>query len=323
MAEEIRLSKQFIIEEVPKAPPLYVSVYLLIQASGAGVTTADIAQMLDVLESDVCHAWQYWQERGLLSKEQKPQAQKAQAQKNMGFRPTARPDYSPSELAMYLKNDQIKELFQSAERKLGKSLSASDMSTLFGLYDWLGLPLDVIDLLLTYCVENGKRGMRYIEKTAIGWVEDGIDTPEKAAEHLLLRRKGSREIMRAFGQGSRLPSEPEEAYIKKWLLEYQMPLPLVVMACERAILRKGGVNFPYTDGIITDWYKLGVRTEEDVAKQDELFAAKQAQKEQEKQAQKQMQHKPAQRKNRFINYPQREWDYDKIKQMEQDRQNKW
>lgn len=316
MSEEIRISKQFIQEEVPKAPPLYVSVYLLIQSSGIGTTPGKIAEMLDVLESDVRHAWQYWQERGVLPQEGQPQVRK-----NAGFRPTERPDYSPSEIAMYAKNDEIRALFQSAQRKLGKTLSASDLSTLFGLHDWLGMPVDLVDLLLTYCTENGKRGMRYIEKTAIGWVEDGIDTPEKAAEYLLSLKSGSREIMRAFGQGRRMPSEPEEAYIKKWLQDYQMPIKLAVMACQRTICKIGVVNFKYADSILTDWHKSGVRTEADVAKQDEIFEAKKAQKEQEKQMQKQQ--KPVQQQNRFLNYPQRDWDYDKMKQMEQDRQNKW
>ncbi len=318
MAEEIRLSKQFVMEEVPKAPPLYVAVYLMIQASGSDVTMAQIAQMLDVLESDVCNAQKYWQQRGLLQQEQA-----VQIQKKSTFRPMQHPEYSPMEIDLYLKNEQIREFFQSAEKKLGKSLSAHDLSTLFGLYDWLGLPIDVIELLLTYCAERGKTNMRYIEKTAIGWAEEGIDTPEKAAEHLLLRKNGTREIMRAFGQGRRMPSEVEEGYIKKWLQEYHMPVKLAVMACERTILRLGSVSFPYADSILKDWHDMGVRTEEDVAKQDALFEAKKEQKEREKQAQKQVRQKTVQKRNRFINYPQRDWDYDKIKQMEQERQNKW
>lgn len=72
--------------------------------------------------------------------------------------PSERPQYSPAELSCYLKREDVKRLFQSAQQKLGKTLSSGDMATLFSFYDWLGLPLEVIDLLLTYCVSRGKRG---------------------------------------------------------------------------------------------------------------------------------------------------------------------
>ena len=43
-------------------------------------------------------------------------------------------------------------------------LSQQDMSLLFSFYDWLGLPMEVIELLLSYCTASGHTGMRYIEK---------------------------------------------------------------------------------------------------------------------------------------------------------------
>lgn len=78
-----------------------------------------------------------------------------------------RPDYPPAELAIYIKNQDVKRLFASAEEKLGKKLSHQDMSLLFSFHDWLGLPLDVIDLLLSYCTSMGHKGMHYIEKIAL------------------------------------------------------------------------------------------------------------------------------------------------------------
>ena len=46
MADEIRLSKNFIENELPTAPPLYVSVYLMTVAAGG--TAAEVAAKLGV-----------------------------------------------------------------------------------------------------------------------------------------------------------------------------------------------------------------------------------------------------------------------------------
>lgn len=265
MAEEIRVSVEFIEKELPFAPPLYVSVFFMTQAMGRQAAAADVAQKLDILESDVLKAWKYWESRGcgLWREEKKKKAL-----------PSARPSYSAAEVAVSLKNEGVKELFSYAEQKLGKCLSHHDMVLLLGLHDWLGLPVDVIELLLNYCVSLDKRGMHYIEKVGISWAEEGIDTVEKAAEFIEMRRRGYREIMREFGQGNRLPSQAEEAYMKKWLREYKLPMEIIKTACQRTVLRTGGVSFPYADSILRHWQKAGVRTMEDIAALDAAHLAK-------------------------------------------------
>lgn len=317
---DIHLQKEFIETEVPKAPPLYVSIYLMTQAAGVQCSAAEIAEKMAVPEGEVTRAWRYWQERGY-GKEN------TSAIPRQRIRPSKRPDYAPAELAAYLRHQDIKNLFQSAERKLGRSLSHADMSTLFGLYDWLGMDLDLIDILLSYCCEKGKRGMHYIEQTAIGWLEEGIDTPEKAVSFLQMRKQGYREIMRTFGLSGRFPSPDEETFIQKWIQEYQFPIDVITQACSRTILRIGKVSFPYADKILTDWKKAGVRTIEDITKLDEAFAAKktqQAQQAQQAQQTQQNQSKTAPpTRNRFINYTQREWDYEALERLEREKQKEW
>ena len=97
----------------------------------------------------------------------------------------------------------VKGLFISAQTHLGKLLSQNDMSMIFSFYDWLRLTPEVIEILLAYCVEGGHRNMNYIEKVAISWAEEGIDSPKKALDYMKLRRNGYREIMAAFGQKGR------------------------------------------------------------------------------------------------------------------------
>lgn len=266
MAEEIRLSKSFIETELPQAPPLYVSVYLMTLA--VGQDAKKVAEKLKATETDVLYAWGYWKGKGYLQEEQRQEPQRP------ALTSSARPDYSPRELALYIKNDKVRKLFDSAQKKLGKMLSQQDMSLLFSFYDWLGLPMEVIELLLSYCTASGHTGMRYIEKVAIAG-RRGVNTVEKAAEYIELRKTGYRSILQAFGQ-NRMPVAAEEAYMKKWLQEYKLPLDVVKLACERTVMQTGKASFAYADRILENWKKAGVSSVADVQAQDAAFAAKKA-----------------------------------------------
>jgi len=312
MAEKIELSKAFIEKELPSAPPLYVSVYLMTLACGG--TAAEVAKQLNATETDVLRAWLYWKERGYLQEQQEPEERPAKRL----LLSDERPEYSPAELAVYSKNQAVKKLFDSAQKKLGKMLSHQDMSLLFSFHDWLGLPLEVIDLLLSYCIAGGHRGMRYIEKVALGWAEEGIDTVEKAAEYIEWRKTGFRAILQAFGQ-NRLPVAAEEEYMKKWLRSYKLPLEVIKMACERTVLQTGRASFPYADSILRQWRDAGVKDAADVAKLDQAFAARKAQNPPKAQSRKE-QPKP---KNRFINYTQSEWDFAELERLEREQREKW
>ena len=311
MADEIRLSKNFIETELPAAPPLYVSVYLMTLATGG--TAAEVAKKLGASETDVLYAWGYWKGKGYLQEKM----EKEEKQERPVLISSERPDYSPAELAVYMqKSESMKKLFQSAQQKLGKMLSHNDMSLLFSFHDWLGLPVDVIELLLSYCAANGNTGMRYIEKVALGWAEEGITTEEKAVEYIEMRKTGFRAVMKAFGQ-NRMPVAAEENYMKKWLQDHKLPLDVVQMACERTVMQTGKASFAYADKILESWKTAGVKNTADVAELDQAFAAKKNQTEQ----------KPAQqtapkKQNRFINYTQREWDFAELERLEREQREK-
>lgn len=312
MADKIELKKAFIEQELPAAPPLYVSVYLMTLACGG--TAAEVAKKLNITETDVLYAWGYWKGRGYLQdtaeKTEKPQPKLISS---------TRPDYSPAELAVYMqKSESMKKLFQSAQQKLGKMLNQNDMSLLFSFHDWLGLPVDVIELLLSYCTANGPCGMRYIEKVALGWAEEGITTEEKAVEYIELRKTGFRSIMQAFGQ-NRLPVAAEENYMKKWLQEYKLPMDVVKMACEKTVLQTGKASFAYADKILASWKAAGVKNMEDVTALDQAFLAKKAQNTPTEQTATQ----PKSKQNRFINYTQSEWNFEELERLEREQREKW
>jgi DnaD/phage-associated family protein len=308
MAGEICISSEFIEKELPLAPPMYVSVYLMTKAL-EGANGAQIAEKLNILESDVIRAWQYWQER---------EAVKTNATAQVPVFITQKPEYSMEELSEYMKHQDMKTLLQTAQRKLGKPLTQQDISMIFGFYDWLGFSPDLIEVLLSYCVCDGFKGMRYVEKVAIAWAEEGIDSVEKAAQYIEMRKTSFHGIMRAFGQSGRMPVDGEEAYMKKWLREYELPLDVIKMACERTVMQTGKVSFPYADSILKKWKSAGVKNTTDVEALDRAFTAKKTVQSNEPKTTVK-----APKQNRFINYTQRQWDFEKLDKLQREERDKW
>ncbi|MBR1660175.1 MAG: DnaD domain protein, partial [Oscillospiraceae bacterium] len=65
------------------------------------------------------------------------------------------PEYTAQDLGTIARNDPAFEaVVAEAESALGKVLSSNDLKLLFGVYDYWGLPADVIMLLLHHCVEK-------------------------------------------------------------------------------------------------------------------------------------------------------------------------
>lgn len=226
------------------------------------------------------------------------------------FVPAGRPQYTVEELTVYRQQSRdIERLFKHAEQALGKLLTFHDMNVLFGFYDWLRLPVDVISYLLTYCAENDRRDLRYIEKAAMDWAENHIDDLDSALEYVQTFDRDYREILKAFGQTSGYPTPTQRKYIHKWLKDYAMPVEMLLEACDRAAVNTGKVTLKYVDKIIEGWRGKDIRTPDAAKAADEDFARKKLSAKAEP--------KPV-KTNRFVNFKQRERNYAELEKMERE-----
>jgi len=330
---------RFIDEFLPRANPSYVSVYLLgyrlFVHGDTEVTNRRLADTLHLLASDVRRAWEYWAQEGLVRLHPADgeeadieflpliPAESALVQTPRATVAKERPDYSVEELTAHADEDEeVRRLFAVAEKLYGKALHYSELNLLLGLRDWLRLPTPVIEVLLEYCLSNGHKNGRYIEKVALDWADNGINTVEAAEETIRLFNGDYREIMRAFGQSRRDPTPKEIEYMKKWRKDFSMPLELVTEACDRTILQTGQAKFSYADKILTEWYGKNVRTKEAVAALEDAFRKEKAEAAETKAAQAKTDKPAARTKNRFNNYTGRKWDYEMLEKLERERLEK-
>ncbi len=253
-----------------------VYLYILRHIRNQNLELTDIANALNLLESDVLRALKYWHKQKLISfskqgetdftieflscptirNDDNTSEEQVETQKlttNKTTLPTA-VVYRKKELNEYMKNnDGIRHMFFVSEQLLNRTLTDTDRKILFGFYDYLGMPIEVIFTLLEYCISNGKSNMRYIEKVAYSWADKEINTLAKASKHV----KELNELMsqcqkykKMFRITGRELTPTEEAYIKCWVSELKISDSIIEAAYEKAVANTGKVSFGYMDAIL-------------------------------------------------------------------------
>lgn len=194
-------------------------------------------------------------------------------------RPAAPADELPEYDADYvvLRSQQdlaFRDLLSEAKGILGRVLSTSDTKTLFGIYDHLGLPVEVIMTMMTALTQEvqEKYGpgrtptMRAVEKEAYVWARMEIFTMEQA-EALLESRARRKETMaqlkRELGIWDRELSATENRYLKDWV-DLGFETDAILMAYDRTVTQTGGLKWPYMNKIIHNWHDKGLHTPEEI-----------------------------------------------------------
>ena len=181
------------------------------------------------------------------------------------------------------------------------------MNAVFFWYDGLGFSRELIEYLVEYCITNGHSSLRYMDKVAMGWAEEGIDSIAKAKEHVTIRSKAYYSIMKAFGISGRNLADSEMVYVNKWSKEYGFDIEIIQEACKRTLSATQKPSFEYTDTILTNWHSQNVHTLKDISALDEAFSKN-------KRTAAPAPSTTAKR-NKFNNFEQRTYDYDKLEKM--------
>lgn len=302
------ISNRFIDEYMRSANDAQLKVYLyLIRMVSAGLSTSvsEIADVFNYTEKDVLRALKYWEKNQLLTLEYdesknltglhlkdlnpavpvpapvepapasmyvvpispKTAATEAEA---VAADPYEKPNYTLDQLKAFKSDEATAGLLFITEQYLKKTLSASEIKSILFISDKLGFSEDLIDYLIQYCVDRGKKDLRYMEKVAINWAQEGITTPEQAAGYAHKYDKTVYDIMKALGK-SGIPTQTEISYITRWTKEFAFEFDLISAACERTVLATDKHRFEYADSILSSWYKAGIHHRNDIKALDSRF----------------------------------------------------
>lgn len=190
-----------------------------------------------------------------------------------------RPNYSENDVLDAMERDMdFRSLYGEVQRLLGRNLNTEELKILLGFVRYLGLPGDVISLLVCYCKERArKRGslrnpsLRTIEKEAYQWAEQGIDTLEAASAYIQTQNQRESQmtsLMSLLQIRGRNLTAAEERYAGAWLT-MGFDDDAIREAYERTCLNTGGLNWAYMNKILTRWQQAGFRTLEQVRAGDQ------------------------------------------------------
>ena len=214
--------------------------------------------------------------------------------------PYAKPDFSRDQIKEFSNRESTKQLMFIAEQYLGRPLSPAEMKSILFFKDTLHFSDDLIDYLIQYCVEHGKKQFSYIEKVAIKWAEEGISTPKEAKKAATKFDKSVYAIMNELGK-SGSPTNKEMEFINRWTKEYGFSTDIIIEACERTVLATDKHRFEYAEGILSSWKRDNVHHKNDILKMDDLH-----------QQQKQKKSAKSASNNKFNQFTQNNYDFEAL-----------
>ncbi len=185
-----------------------------------------------------------------------------------------RPAYTEQDVLRAMGTDEaFHGLYGEVQRRLGRTLTTEELKILLGFVRYLGLPEDVICVLVTYCIDCARQrgslrnpSLRTIEKEAYAWAEQGIDTMAAAAafihsRNLYFSRLGQlKKLLQIHGRNL---TAAEEKLAQSWL-EMGFDDAVLALAYERTCLNTGGLSWAYMNKILLRWKEAGYKTVDDI-----------------------------------------------------------
>ncbi|MBR5247768.1 MAG: DnaD domain protein [Lachnospiraceae bacterium] len=279
----------FIDEYISEANDAQLKVYLyllrMLNANQA-ISVSDIADKFNHTEKDVLRALKYWENKQLLSLDYDAngnltgirlcdltQKQNEAAAPSHDKPSYEKPSYTTQELRDFKEREDTAQLLFIAQSYLGRPLTPAEMKSILFMMDVLHFSEDLIDYLIQYCVDRGKKDFKYIEKVAINWAEQGITTPKEAQKLSTKYDKNVYTIMNQLGKNSS-PTVKELEFINRWTREWGFSNDIIFEACERTVLATDKHRFEYADSILGKWKKEDVHRKSDIIRMDEMYQAR-------------------------------------------------
>lgn len=337
-ADATLISNDFIDHHMAQANGEFIKVYLFLlrhlEDPSSTLTVSKIADSLNHTEKDILRAFRYWESVGVLSlgketegRSSVPAPEKSSDDKVSGDKApegTIKKDNPPKVTApakdvknpkpakaipmdSFKAQKELKSLLFIAEQYLGKTLSKSDTDAITYFYDTLGMSADLVEYLLETCVENGHKSMHYIQKVALSWADDGVETVEQARQRSMNYNKNCYTVLNAFGIKNRGPAVSEISYIQKWTDDYGFTLDIIQEACSRTIASTHQPSFEYADTILEKWHNSQVHHLKDIESLDAAF-------QKEKNAKKSSGSRPKSATKNLNNFERRTYDMDSLEE---------
>ena len=283
---------------------LKILIALMMAADENGEIPEDfsVSSALGVEKSDVAASVKFWRGAGIIdgskaASQKSKSEQKASPVKQSAAAPAKEPAepqsaepiatahrdgalesedtvtvYKSDELATLFERRKVSaEFIDEAQRVFGKTFNSYDTGIVVGLIDRLGFEEEAVLAILAYMTRIGKKGLRYTEKVALGFYDDGYTRTHEVVERIAVIEKSKEvifKIKQLFGAANRELSKSEKTMFEKWTQKFGYDIDVIRMAYDITIDVKHEPLPKYTGAILERWYNEGLRTADAVAKHE-------------------------------------------------------
>ena len=171
-------------------------------------------------------------------------------------------------------NESFSALVDELSRILGTTPSRAYLNVLVDACDHLGMPPEVVMMLLNYCSAETRRRWgetrrptaKFISEEAYRWANREILTLELADAYIARcaqRREEKNRVAELLGIRGRELSPTEAKYIESWL-EMGFSDEALAAALDRTLTNTGTLKWPDLNGILKNWHAKGLHTAEEI-----------------------------------------------------------
>ncbi|MBQ7834285.1 MAG: DnaD domain protein [Ruminiclostridium sp.] len=257
--------------KVTNGDHIKVLLYIL-RNPGALLTNEEVAAATGVGIGTVSDALIYWKNMNVIAEngdeiipaEGNPPRTTDRRAAEVKVALTAEPQFPPKVVAKTVNDNQaFKYLCQTFERLSGRPTKHTERNTLMVLTEEIGLPSEVVIMLVEYCFSIDKATPAYMKSVALDWFNSGIDTISKAEERILAlkTRNTLEERLRIKFRMTSAFSAKQKEIIAGWA-EMGISDELIDEAYDKTLNSTGKLSFPYMDSILRSWTDKGITAAE-------------------------------------------------------------
>ena len=282
----------FINDYMPQADGTYVKVYLMGYKCAKDrqyFNNEALAKNLKLPLTDVLNAWNHWESEGIIIKHETDdeynyivefvnlkQYYVDNVYKHIR-KGNDKNNYVDSEqLISTAKNPEIKTMMEEIEDMLARPLKISEKRKIVTWLNKYKTTPYIMTQAFSYSVNNKKvKRLSYIESVVSSWYDAGVIDIDTMVDYLEKRNdrfSSYSRISKALGFNRTL-TEAEMRIIDKWIDEWDFSMEMILKCLDNST-KINNPNLNYFDKILSEWYKNGFKTIEDLKNDKKPVKAK-------------------------------------------------
>ncbi len=270
----------FINDYMPDADGTCVKVYIMgykyAKDKQYNFNNDTISKHLKLPLSDVLRAWDYWEKEGIIVKHHTDDEynycvefvnlKQLYIDKIYKFIKNKDNDNMNDALISSVKGSENKKMMEEIEDMFGRPLKIAEKQKIVKWLNDYKMKPEIMAQAFSYSINNKKKkAFSYIESIVTAWHDEGINDIDTMVEYLEKRNDRfsiySR-VSKALGFNRTL-TEAEMKLIDRWVDEWSFSMEMILKCLDNST-KINNPNLNYFDKILSEWYKNGYKTIEDL-----------------------------------------------------------